>query len=204
MGRYLYLPRLRDRNVFEAAVTLGAASRDYFGLARGEQQTRGDDGATMVKYEGFSLGSGEFVQVDDTLLLIAPEMAAAYDEKLRAEAAAKAGATQPNSGGGIVAKTVPSGASAGASNSPQSTPPEVWRHFHGTAVLSKTASSKLEFGEIYNAIIAHLAKNPNAEVTVTLEIDADFRDVPGGADKVVKRTVAENAATLKLKSPSWE
>lgn len=60
--RYLYLPRLKDRDVLVQAILTGAASRDFFGTAYGQHGGR---------FDGFQLGSGN-VQVDDTLLLIEP------------------------------------------------------------------------------------------------------------------------------------
>ena len=69
--RYLYLPRLKDRDVLAQAIRSGAASRDFFGTAYGQH-----DGS----FDGFHLGSGN-VQVDDTLLLIEPEAARVYEEK---------------------------------------------------------------------------------------------------------------------------
>src|SRR5262249_2024024 len=67
--RYLFLPRLKTRNVLADAIRAGAATRDYFGIAYGQN---GD------KFEGFQLGNGN-VQFDDTLLLIEPAAAAAYE-----------------------------------------------------------------------------------------------------------------------------
>ncbi len=66
--RYLYLPRLKSREVLAAVVRTGAASQDFFGTAYGQS-----DG----KYEGFQLGEGA-ASLDDTLLLIEPEAARQY------------------------------------------------------------------------------------------------------------------------------
>lgn len=63
--RYLYLPRLKNRDVLAQAIRTGAASRDFFGTAYGQREG---------SFEGFRLGS-ESVQLDDTLLLIEPEVA---------------------------------------------------------------------------------------------------------------------------------
>jgi predicted AAA+ superfamily ATPase len=68
--RYLYLPRLRSRDVLAQAISSGAASRDFFGTAYGQQNN---------KFDGFQFGSGN-VQLDDTLLLIEPEAAERYEE----------------------------------------------------------------------------------------------------------------------------
>lgn len=51
------------------------------------------------------------------------------------------------------------------------------------------------------AAIAHLAGQPGAEVTVTLEIDARL---PGGASEQTVRTVTENSRTLTFESHGFE
>jgi predicted AAA+ superfamily ATPase len=68
--RYLYLPRLKNRDVLARAIHNGAGSCDFFGIAYGQ---RGDT------FEGFQFGDAR-VQFDDTLLLIEPEAAKAYQE----------------------------------------------------------------------------------------------------------------------------
>ncbi len=68
--RYLYLPRLKNRDVLARAIQSGAKSRDFFGIAYGQS---GD------KFDGFQFGDAS-VQFDDTLLLIKPEVAKRYEE----------------------------------------------------------------------------------------------------------------------------
>jgi hypothetical protein len=65
--RYLYLPRLKDREVLGKAILSGATGQDFFGTAYGQHDE---------KYEGFQLGSDN-VQFDNTLLLIEPNAAEA-------------------------------------------------------------------------------------------------------------------------------
>ena len=55
--------------------------------------------------------------------------------------------------------------------------------------------------QIADEIIALLAEDPNAEVTVSLEIQAAF---PAGAKDQTKRAVSENAKTLGFKNAEWE
>ena len=45
--RYLYLPRLKNRNVLEQAIVKGAGTRDFFGTAYGEHEG---------KFDGFKFG----------------------------------------------------------------------------------------------------------------------------------------------------
>ena len=82
MQRYLYLPRLKDRNTLEQAIVKGAVSKDFFGTAYGQ---------TGEAFEGFKLGDAN-VQLDDTLLLIEPETAKRYETNLLTT-------SKPNSGG---------------------------------------------------------------------------------------------------------
>ena len=68
--RYLYLPRLKNRDVLAHAIQSGAKSRDFFGTAYGQ---------SGEKFDGFQFGDAS-VQFDDTLLLIKPEAAKRYEE----------------------------------------------------------------------------------------------------------------------------
>ena len=67
--RYLYLPRLKDRDVLAHAIQSGAKSRDFFGTAYGQ---------SGEKFHRFQFGDAS-VQFDDTLLLIEPEAAKRYE-----------------------------------------------------------------------------------------------------------------------------
>jgi hypothetical protein len=55
--------------------------------------------------------------------------------------------------------------------------------------------------QIADEIIAALASDPNAEVTVSVEIQATF---PNGVKGDTKRAVSENAKTLSFKNADWE
>ncbi len=91
--RYLYLPRLKNRDSLTQAIRTGAASTDFFGTAYGQE---GD------KYTGFHVGEAN-VQFDDTLLLIDPAAASEYAAALKrakeAEEAAKKAAEGTATGG---------------------------------------------------------------------------------------------------------
>lgn len=60
---YLYLPRLRDADVLRATVAAGAPTRDFFGLAYGQEKG---------VYAGFTFGKATTPILDGTLLLIEP------------------------------------------------------------------------------------------------------------------------------------
>jgi hypothetical protein len=66
--KYLYLPRLKSREVLASAIRAGTASQDFFGTAYGQSEG---------KFHGSQLGDKN-VSFDDTLILIEPEAARQY------------------------------------------------------------------------------------------------------------------------------
>jgi predicted AAA+ superfamily ATPase len=182
--RYVYLSRLRDRGVLQQAIVKGAATRDFFGTAYGQA---GDT------FEGFKLGDAN-VQLDDTLLLIEPEAAKAYET---AHPPAAVGGSAP----------LPSQVTGGTSKTEEvpgtPTPPQEAKRatsFHGSAEIAPSAA-KFRLVQIADEIIAVLNSDPNAVVKVTVEISAEF---PDGATDQVKRAVSENAGSLNFKTKDWE
>ena len=184
--RYLYMPRLRNREVLAQAIRSGAASRDFFGMAYGQNGG---------KFEGFQLGGGVAV-FDDTLLLIEPEAAAHYEEANRpASPSSKDNADVPPIGGEAetpVTQTPPPGAVAPGPSKP--------RAFHGTAEIPP-ATAKMRLVQLADEIVSVLCSDPNASVRLVVEISAEF---PDGAADNLKRAVSENAHALSLKSADWE
>ncbi|HUX20759.1 MAG TPA: DUF499 domain-containing protein [Spirochaetia bacterium] len=74
------------------------------------------------------------------------------------------------------------------------------KRFHGTVLLDTERVGR-DAGRIAEEIISHLAVQPGAKVTVTLEIEAE---IPDGAAEGLVRTVTENARTLKFESQGFE
>ncbi len=188
--KYLYLPRLKSREVLASVIRTGAASQDFFGTAYG--QSNGG-------YDGFQLGDGN-VSFDDTLLLIEPEAARLYyAERKKRETAA-----QP--AGGTVSDPIPPTAGTGVAEPGHPIPgpgPVVAakpKSFHGSVEVN-AALAKSKLNTIADEVIALLTSDPNATVRITLEIAADF---PYGASDTIKRGVSENANSLGFKSKEWE
>jgi predicted AAA+ superfamily ATPase len=187
--RYLYLPRLKSRQVLEQAIVKGADSRDFFGTAYGQHEG---------KFDGFKLGDAN-VQLDDTLLLIEPDAAKAY--KAAISPVIPPGPTPPGPGplppgpGSTPPEPVPPG-----STPPGPAPPQKPRAFHGNVAIN-AATAKMRLVEVAEEIIAVLAADPNAEVNVTVEIQVNF---PSGVSDQTKRAVTENAKTLGFKNADWE
>ena len=191
--RYLYLPRLKTIKVLEQAIVKGAASRDFFGTAYGQHEG---------KYDGFKLGDAN-VQLDDTLLLIEPEAAQAYEAAQATPVAEPAGGIRyPTATGrtglGTVAETPGSTPGAAMVSTPGGAAKA--HAFIGTVDVNATAA-KVRLVQIAEEIISLLASDPQASVKVTVEISAEF---PAGASDQVKRAVSENAMSLGFRNRAWE
>lgn len=192
--RYLYLPRLKSRYVLEQAIVKGAGSRDFFGTAYGQHEG---------KFDGFKLGDAN-VQLDDTLLLIDPDAAMAYEDANRPvePPVTPPGPTPPGSTppgllppGPTPPEPTPSGLT------PPGLPPTPKpRAFHGNVAIN-ASTAKMRMVQVAEEIIAVLAADPNAEVSVTVEIQVNF---PTGASDQTKRAVSENAKTLGFRNADWE
>jgi hypothetical protein len=74
------------------------------------------------------------------------------------------------------------------------------RSFYGSAEVN-AATAKMRLVQIAEEIIAVLASDPNAKVTVSVEINAEY---PSGASDQIKRAVSENAGSLGFKTKTWE
>jgi predicted AAA+ superfamily ATPase len=189
--RYLYLPRLKNRDVLSQAIRAGAATKDFFGTAYG--QSNG-------KYDGFKLGDAG-IQIDDTLLLIEPNAAKLYEEaQTPAPMPVPPTGGDPGQPGGPI--PTPSTTTGGnGSGAGKGTPiPQAPKSFHGTVDVPP-ATAKMRLVQIADEIVSLLASDPNASVKVVLEISADF---PDGAKDTIRRAVSENANSLGLKSADWE
>jgi predicted AAA+ superfamily ATPase len=194
--RYLYLPRLKSREVLAAVVRTGAASRDFFGTAYGLK-----DG----KYEGFLFGDGN-ASLDDTLLLIEPETAKNYAIELKKLIEVK---PPEAGGGGVVADPTGDGTTVliddgggqkqvvGGVGTARAAKV---RTFRGSVEVN-AALAKSRLNTIAEEVITLLASDPNATVRITLEIDAEF---PQGASDTIRRGVSENANSLGFKTKDWE
>jgi predicted AAA+ superfamily ATPase len=178
--RYLYLPRLKSRMVLEQAIVKGAGSRDFFGTAYGQHEGI---------FDGFKLGDSN-VQLDDTLLLIEPEVAKAYE-------AAHPPVTPP---GPTPPRPIPPGPTPPGPVPPGPTPTPRPHDFYGNVVIN-ASTAKVRLVQVAEEIIAVLAADPNAEVKISLEIQVNF---PSGASDQTKRAVTENARTLGFKNADWE
>ncbi|MCS7173684.1 MAG: AAA+ family ATPase, partial [Armatimonadetes bacterium] len=129
-------------------------------------------------------------------LLVKPEVAL---KQLEAEASP--GIREPAgtaAGRGAAAVANPGGPGQGLeAPAPEKAVPT---RFHGTVVLDPVRVGA-EAGRVAEEVITHLVNVPGARVEVTLEIEAT---APEGIPEDVRRTVTENARTLKFKSHGFE
>jgi hypothetical protein len=186
--RYLYMPRLKSRDVLAQAIIKGTISPDFFGTAYGEHEG---------KFDGFKLGNAS-VQLDDTLLLIEPEAARVYEEANQSKAV-----PDPQTPTGLIPPgSFPPGSILPGPISPSPVPLGAPRAkaFHGMADIP-AATAKMRLVQLAEEIISVLASDPSAQVKVTVEMSAEF---PDGATDQVKRAVSENAKSLNLKNADWE
>ena len=86
-----------------------------------------------------------------------------------------------------------------ARTGPGPQPPPLKR-FHGAVALDATRVGR-DASQIADEVIAHLAGLVGAQVTVTLEIQAE---IPDGAPDHVVRTVTENSRTLNFTDQGFE
>ena len=92
------------------------------------------------------------------------------------------------------------GAVAAGSGTEPAPPRKKPRRFHGAVTLDTTWVGR-DASRIAEEVIAHLSGLVGAQVTVTLEIEAE---VPDGTPDNVVRTVTENSRTLKFESHGFE
>jgi hypothetical protein len=183
--RYLYMPRLKNRDVLAHTILAGAASRDFFGTSYGQ---------TGDKFEGFQLGSGDIV-FDETLLLIEPESAKTYEDTSRPPPLAPQPQSQEPGGKTTPVLQPPSPTPGGAPAQPRGP-----KAFHIAAEIP-AATAKMRLIQLADEIVGVLRSDSNAAVRIVVEISAEF---PNGVSETVKRAVAENARSLGLKPPDWE
>jgi predicted AAA+ superfamily ATPase len=198
--RYLYLPRLKNRNTLSQAIRTGAASKEFFGIAYG---------LSGETFEGFKLGDDD-VQFDDTLLLIEPETAKKYEGNIKnpvivstfenvGGSTTAGGTTDSNSTIGGKTNT---GASSGTGKTGAigTTAAAKPKAFHGSIQINPS-TAKMRLVQVAEEIISVLASDPNASLNITVEINAEF---PTGATDQIKRAVTENAVSLGFKTKDWE
>jgi uncharacterized protein len=186
---YLYLPRLCNEGVYKNALLAGAASRDFFAFAYGKIGER---------YSGFTFGAHTILVCDSLLLIIDPAFAVTIEAQYQQPTVD----TSASTGGQVtVDDTEPAGAkqgsgdgSAGTSKSSQK------KRFFGTIELDPV-KAKYQFSQIADEVLEPFTTQPDARVTISVEIHADSAK---GFNESTQRIVRENSKTLKFKNAGFE
>lgn len=157
----------------QEGVGLLAWRTDTFAYAESFDQSK-------KRYAGIRAGKEVMLSADSAGLLVKPEVASRQlDSELPAGDSKPAPTPEPP----------PSGPA-----------PKTYRRFHGAVSIDTTRAGR-DAGRIAEEVIAHLAGQMAAEVTVTIEIEARL---PNGASDQLIRTVTENGRTLKFYSLGFE
>lgn len=199
--QYLYLPRLKDDQVFQHTISAGLESTDFFGIAQGSVDDR---------YQGFIFGRRSTVILDKDLLLIESGAAKAYAQKLSDEEAAS---RQPVV---VVPSTTGGGAAPGGTGEPpvgQTGPASIpdrpgtstsiaipKKRFYGSIDLDPTLAKK-QFADIVDEVVEQFTAKFGVKVRISIELEAESST---GFDDSVVRAVNENAKVLKFKSADFE
>ncbi len=184
--QFLYMPRLKDSNVFSAAVAEGAASEDFFGIAQGKREG---------KYQAFTFGVRTMIHLDSNLL-IEPAAAASYDKERKQ--ALPAPVLQPG-----VPGPQPSSRTASKTVTPLGDPKprgSVRKRFYSTATLDPLLAKK-QFADIVDEVIQQFTTRVEGTIKITVEIQAQSE---AGFDEAVQRTVRENCDALKFSTYDFE
>jgi hypothetical protein len=174
---YLYLPRLRDRQLVIDAIrsAVGQLVCDHFAYA---------DGFEEAHYKGLVATGGGAIAIDSTGLLLKPEVALAQL------------ATAP----GAPAPKPPDGEELPVPTPEPSVTATLPRRFYGSVSLDPDRAGR-DAGRIAEEVLQHLTTLPRANVKLTLEIEAD---APDGVPDEAQRVVTENCQTLKFTSHGFE
>jgi len=204
-AQYLYLPRLRDSQVFLEAVREGASSLSWQADTFAYAQAVDEDG----RFRDLCAGHAETsILLSDESVLVKPEAAL---RQMEADAAA---ATEFSDHGGRMF-TPPGeqpplggddfggapGGDAAATGEPAAQPAEkLMRRFWGNVELDPNRLNK-QIPDVAEHVVEHLNRLAGADVRVRLEIEAD---VPGGVPAKTVMDVTENARTLKFEGFGFE
>ena len=180
LNRYIYLPRVKDRNVLIKAVRASVGSMVPGPFAYAERWDEKSE-----RYVGLAVqnAANAPVVIDSDSVIVKPEVAEQHLIKAK-PVVLPALPTAP------VASPEGTGLRPGqAVVQPVERDPT---RFIGTVMISADRPAH-EMRQIVEAIVEQLTTLPGSEVTLRLEIDAD---VPSGLDRGKVRTLLENANTL--------
>jgi hypothetical protein len=186
-SQYLYLPRLADSEVLLGAVRSGVAlltwNPDTFAYASAFSEATN-------RYSGLVGGEHAGVVLDNTSVLVKPDVGARQIAEGVKTADGEAG---PPVQAGKTATT------ARGDDQDTAPAPGLPKRFYGRTSLEPVRMLR-DLGEIAEGIVAQLNR-VGANVTISVEIEATTDD---GFPDDVRRTVSENARTLKFEAYEFE
>jgi predicted AAA+ superfamily ATPase len=193
-SQYLYLPRLRDSAVLLGAVRDGVAlltwNPETFAYASAIDEVSG-------RYFGMIAAMSPTVTLDGASVVVRPEVAQRQIEEDRkaAEKIDGRGGDDPGTrgrDGGPRLEWPPD-------REPEPEPALPAR-FYGRKTLEPVRLLR-DVNDITDAIVQQLGRAQDAEISITVEIEARSTD---GFDDDVRRTVTENARTLRFEAHEFE
>ena len=171
LATYLYLPRLRDRDVLLATIRAGAATTDFFAYAmsadaQGHYQGLyfGRQPATVFDEEGSLIVKGE-----------AARTALAQQTETGGETTATGVGSATEDAGALWQTSTASGKGSGRATTSAPISTKGPTTFFGSVTLDPLQLTK-DAGQVGQAVIQHLASQFGAVVKVRLEIEAQ---IPG-------------------------
>lgn len=193
---YLYLPRMLNSAVYEAAIADALATTDYFGGA----QAISDD-----RYQSFAFGRATGLVIDEDAVLISLEAAKTYAERLEQERQAKVippPELEPGQGGDG-ARTdpgLPGGRHEPMPPVPPIVPDALPKRFYGVVTLNPITAA-LDFSQVVNEVVANFTAQSGVQVKITIDIEASSAD---GFAAGLQRTVKENCGVLRFGSVEFD
>jgi hypothetical protein len=193
---YLYLPRLQNDNALFSAIRDGINRQSWrnetFAFAE-----EWDD--KKQRYVGLVCGTLTNIAGNNQGLLVKPDIAALQYEKEK-----QSGNQVITIGGNVFSSAAVSSGSIITNNEKEMAVkgPTIAKpkRFHGSVKIDTVRIGR-DATRIGEEILQHLVGLPNAEIEVTLEIQAKF---PEGAPEKTVRDVSENCRTLKFDTYGFE
>ncbi|MDD3182285.1 MAG: DUF499 domain-containing protein [Alphaproteobacteria bacterium] len=191
---YLYLPRIKDEQVFRNSIAAGTGSQDFFGVAYAKE---GDN------YVGFSFGRATTPILDGALLLIEPVRSSAFAQAQRIQEQLSAqNASMPENGGRSTGFAEPDHTNATSSDNDANTAPTRQNkvRFYGTTNLDPIMAKK-QFADIVDEVLLQFTQRTGVNVEIAIEIRAENAS---GFDDGIQRAVKENCNVLRFKNAEFE
>ncbi|MCS6889332.1 MAG: Swt1 family HEPN domain-containing protein [Chloroflexus sp.] len=195
-ARYLYLQRVEGPEVITRAIQNGVGSLTWqsetFAYAESYDEAGG-------RYRGLRYGQAISLRPEDAGLIVKPDVARRQIEREREATPAPiaAGEMSANPASLLGSATQPARPDSAL---PQPRTKPAARRFYGSVRLDPARVGR-DAGRIAEEVIAHLVALANANVTITLEIEARL---PDGFSEQTIRIVTENSRTLKFEQAAFE